>query len=531
PIRRRIRLCIRAAGELVIDGFESIRRKYGSSRLPPDQAYIQGPPYTLPIGRIKVESNVILLKELLSDLLPLLARQLGTLSLLLNPEEIRKDPGSNLMRLLELQPALHLNMTRVTNSIALISPRPLQTVDRVDDQELKRFKSYWLNELADDLIEIRFHVSCICYATCTDIEGLDLCMVYEFLEETGDTDPSVCKDFIEEAIDYINTAIKTVEGAYGMTRHLGRAIGSLGTEDLNYGFVNKDRNLVNIINVDALIVSNPTHVELVIDGFKSLMSKHGNDSVGPDQACIFQEVTPALSTEKVESNEVLLNELLSQLLPLLAGQLNTLSLLLNPEDIRRDPGSKLSRLLELQLAIDNSMTRVAYYMALICPRPLHTLDRVDDNKLERFKSHWLNKLVESIEHMQFQVSVALNAACEHIEALNLCIVHESMEDTASDFTDSLAPSFYEDLIHKALIVINSTIKLRSESELIFASRTGTLASRFEAPKLLFLVHVIPLIQEIDLDYYENWFATWNTQFGLAINNFQYYARSFDHIPG
>ncbi|KAI9624297.1 hypothetical protein KEM48_009039 [Puccinia striiformis f. sp. tritici PST-130] len=66
--------------------------------------------------------------------------------------------------------------------------------------------------------------------------------------------------------------------------------------------------------------------QLVIDGFKSLMSKHGNDSVGPDQACIFQEVTPALSTEKVESNEVLLNELLSQLLPLLAGQLNTLSL-------------------------------------------------------------------------------------------------------------------------------------------------------------------------------------------------------------
>ncbi|KAI9624369.1 hypothetical protein KEM48_008951 [Puccinia striiformis f. sp. tritici PST-130] len=328
--------------------------------------------------------------------------------------------------------------------------------------------------------------------------------------------------------------------------------------------------------------------QLVIDGFKSLMSKHGNDSVGPDQACIFQEVTPALSTEK---------------------------------DIRRDPGSKLSRLLELQLAIDNSMTRS-----------------------------------KSIEHMQFQVAVALNAACEHIEALNLCIVHESMEDTASDFTDSLAPSFYEDLIHKALIVINSTIKLRSESELIFASRSweqgvhgmtqklreaigslggsldhlkiqilhsstrvvrepvirltellipiiklsrlffnklsgsgvhkkqlpahtemnskqmkclygsaqdvardvskllnllyaaevtrwntldtrmfsgaaGTLASRFEAPKLLFLVHVIPLIQEIDLDYYENWFATWNTQFGLAINNFQYYARSFDHIPG
>ncbi|KAI9624106.1 hypothetical protein KEM48_009128 [Puccinia striiformis f. sp. tritici PST-130] len=222
-------LQFRQQGQLVIDGFESIRRKYGSSRLPPDQAYIQGPPYTLPIGRIKVESNVILLKELLSDLLPLLARQLGTLSLLLNPEEIRKDPGSNLMRLLELQPALHLNMTRVTNSIALISPRPLQTVDRVDDQELKRFKSYWLNELADDLIEIRFHVSCICYATCTDIEGLDLCMVYEFLEETGDTDPSVCKDFIEEAIDYINTAIKTVEGAYGMTRHLGRAIGSLGS--------------------------------------------------------------------------------------------------------------------------------------------------------------------------------------------------------------------------------------------------------------------------------------------------------------
>ncbi|KAI9624299.1 hypothetical protein KEM48_009041 [Puccinia striiformis f. sp. tritici PST-130] len=124
--------------------------------------------------------------------------------------------------------------------------------------------------------------------------------------------------------------------------------------------------------------------------FKSLISEHGDDCVGHNQGCIFPEVTPALSTEKVDSNEALLNKLFSELLPLLARQLNTLSLLLNPEDIRRDPGSKLTRLSELQLAIDHSMTRVAYSMALICPRPLHTFDRVDDHKLERFKSFWLN---------------------------------------------------------------------------------------------------------------------------------------------
>ncbi|KAI9624107.1 hypothetical protein KEM48_009129 [Puccinia striiformis f. sp. tritici PST-130] len=217
--------------------------------------------------------------------------------------------------------------------------------------------------------------------------------------------------------------------------------------------------------------------------FKSLISEHGDDCVGHNQGCIFPEVTPALSTEKVDSNEALLNKLFSELLPLLARQLNTLSLLLNPEDIRRDPGSKLTRLSELQLAIDHSMTRVAYSMALICPRPLHTFDRVDDHKLERFKSFWLNKLVESIGDMQFQVSVALNAACEHIEALNLCIVHEFMEDTVCEFMEGRGSPVYAGSIYIPSAFINSTIKLRSESELTVAIRLWKLGAHM-MPKQL-----------------------------------------------
>ncbi|KAI7936640.1 hypothetical protein MJO28_015539 [Puccinia striiformis f. sp. tritici] len=217
---------------------------------------------------------------------------------------------------------------------------------------------------------------------------------------------------------------------------------------------------------------------LVID-----LKEHGDDCVGHNQGCIFPEVTPALSTEKVDSNEALLNKLFSELLPLLARQLNTLSLLLNPEDIRRDPGSKLTRLSELQLAIDHSMTRVAYSMALICPRPLHTFDRVDDHKLERFKSFWLNKLVESIGDMQFQVSVALNAACEHIEALNLCIVHEFMEDTVCEFMEGRGSPVYAGSIYIPSAFINSTIKLRSESELTVAIRLWKLGAHM-IPKQL-----------------------------------------------
>ncbi|POV95292.1 hypothetical protein PSTT_16324 [Puccinia striiformis] len=217
--------------------------------------------------------------------------------------------------------------------------------------------------------------------------------------------------------------------------------------------------------------------------FKSLISEHGDDCVGHNQGCIFPEVTPALSTEKVDSNEALLNKLFSELLPLLARQLNTLSLLINPEDIRRDPGSKFTRLSELQLTIDHSMTRVAYSMALICPRPLHTFDRVDDHKLERFKSFWLNKLVESIGDMQFQVSVALNAACEHIEALNLCIVHEFMEDTVCEFMEGRGSPVYAGSIYIPSAFINSTIKLRSESELTVAIRLWKLGAHM-IPKQL-----------------------------------------------
>ncbi|KAI9624371.1 hypothetical protein KEM48_008953 [Puccinia striiformis f. sp. tritici PST-130] len=257
-----------------------------------------------------------------------------------------------------------------------------------------------------------------------------------------------------------------------------------------------------------------------------------------------------------------------------------------PEDIRRDPGSKLTRLSELQLAIDHSMTRVAYSMALICPRPLHTFDRVDDHKLERFKSFWLNKLVE---------------------------IHEFMEDTVCEFMEGRGSPVYAGSIYIPSAFINSTIKLRSESELTVAIRlwklgahmmpkqlrqaseawavhqimwkfgaafkeglplirdefeqlrclcnsacnvsfdlsglvdllqtaerslpanlvdtrnftevVQTLASRFEALLLLFRTYLVPLIRQTDQDHYKNWFAIWDTQFTLAVIRFQ---TSLDH---
>ncbi|KAH9447414.1 hypothetical protein Pst134EA_029453 [Puccinia striiformis f. sp. tritici] len=169
-------------GQLVIDGFKRLQSKFWPSELDRNQATIYAPTSALPFHKIHLDSNEALSDELLSELLPLLASQLETLSPLLNQGNICMDPGSNLMCLLKLQPPLDYNMTRVDYYMALISPRPLHTSERVDDQQLKKFKSCRLNRLSSDFRELELMIDIICDSACSQIEGWNLCLVNESSE-------------------------------------------------------------------------------------------------------------------------------------------------------------------------------------------------------------------------------------------------------------------------------------------------------------------------------------------------------------
>ncbi|POV94079.1 hypothetical protein PSTT_17036, partial [Puccinia striiformis] len=175
-------LRFRQLGQLVIDGFKRLQSKFWPSELDRNQATIYAPTSALPFHKIHLDSNEALSDELLSELLPLLASQLETLSPLLNQGNICMDPGSNLMCLLKLQPPLDYNMTRVDYYMALISPRPLHTSERVDDQQLKKFKSCRLNRLSSDFRELELMIDIICDSACSQIEGWNLCLVNESSE-------------------------------------------------------------------------------------------------------------------------------------------------------------------------------------------------------------------------------------------------------------------------------------------------------------------------------------------------------------
>ncbi|KNE92127.1 hypothetical protein PSTG_14460 [Puccinia striiformis f. sp. tritici PST-78] len=162
----------------------------------------------------------------------------------------------------------------------------------------------------------------------------------------------------------------------------------------------------------------------------------------------------------IDSREALSDELLSEVFPLLASQLATLSLLLNQESIRQHPGSNLMRLSELQPALDYSMTRVGDSMAHISPLPLNTSERVDDQQLKQFKSYRLNKLASKSTDLQYHIYIAFASASAHLAALNLC--------RGSRTRDRRFLDVYMSLIRGASVDIDSMIQLLSGSELVAA---------------------------------------------------------------
>ncbi|KNF03306.1 hypothetical protein PSTG_03574 [Puccinia striiformis f. sp. tritici PST-78] len=140
---------------LVIQEFRRLSEKYGQ---PTNQDRdLLSPEETLSIGPTTTLKEV-LLSDLEHDLLPGLRLQLAKISYLLRPIGLRMDVNSNIKQLLEIQPEIERTIDQVKLHIVYLCPEGILSSEpnRVDDQDLRQFKSYRLRSLRTQFSKATF---------------------------------------------------------------------------------------------------------------------------------------------------------------------------------------------------------------------------------------------------------------------------------------------------------------------------------------------------------------------------------------
>ncbi|KAI9608443.1 hypothetical protein H4Q26_004625 [Puccinia striiformis f. sp. tritici PST-130] len=187
-------------GDLVIKGFEILCRKW------------QPGPTFIKAGSLSVDevnSQEALLDRLHSRLLPDLSLQLNALLRSLDSTKLRKEPESQLSRMLELQSEFDHNLSQIQYIVNVLCPGPLHASNRVDDQELKQFKSYRINDLEEKTNGIVFQMPYIFYQVQMQIQQMNLSTETEMFE----TDEAIHDIAIREGLDMIQSAIKCFGGS------------------------------------------------------------------------------------------------------------------------------------------------------------------------------------------------------------------------------------------------------------------------------------------------------------------------------
>ncbi|POW02751.1 hypothetical protein PSHT_11985 [Puccinia striiformis] len=122
-----------------------------------------------------VNSKEGLMDWLQSCLLPVLKQHVTTILVLLDPSGLRAEPTAKLMRILAQQSVYDRDMARMQSAINIICPQPMCDRGRVDDHQLKRFKSYSLEELLDNFQESQNHIVSLFGDACKDLQQMKLC--------------------------------------------------------------------------------------------------------------------------------------------------------------------------------------------------------------------------------------------------------------------------------------------------------------------------------------------------------------------
>ncbi|POW02870.1 hypothetical protein PSTT_11513 [Puccinia striiformis] len=132
--------------------------------------------------------------------------------------------------------------------------------------------------------------------------------------------------------------------------------------------------------------------DLVTYGLRRLRQKYDPTTNGQLDQTSAGELVSALSASEVESQQDLLNELQSRLLPALQYQITVLSLSLDPSRIQKDPAKNLNIALKVQLELDYTLDQLRSAVATVCRGPAITTNRSDDHHLKSLKSYRLHHL-------------------------------------------------------------------------------------------------------------------------------------------
>ncbi|POV95503.1 hypothetical protein PSTT_16215 [Puccinia striiformis] len=195
----------RRLGDIVIREFRRLAEKY--------EPWSGGRPINTPIEELLpidlVNSKEGLMDWLQSCLLPVLKQHVTTILVLLDPSGLRAEPTAKLMRILAQQSVYDRDMARMQSAINIICPQPMCDRGRVDDHQLKRFKSYSLEELLDNFQESQNHIVSLFGDACKDLQQMKLCTD----ESTYATRGMGARSWKEHTFDFIDFTITCLTGS------------------------------------------------------------------------------------------------------------------------------------------------------------------------------------------------------------------------------------------------------------------------------------------------------------------------------
>ncbi|WAR52098.1 hypothetical protein PtB15_1B537 [Puccinia triticina] len=135
--------------------------------------------------------------------------------------------------------------------------------------------------------------------------------------------------------------------------------------------------------------------DLVIQGFRRLIRKYVRPS---GQGHDLTTIEDALSTLSIDDSnlgkETRLNQLESRLLPTLNSQITDLSESLKPLGLLEELEPKLRIVSQIQVELERNVDEIISFISLVCPEPLSTPNRFDDQLSRQFKSYRLHSLKE-----------------------------------------------------------------------------------------------------------------------------------------
>ncbi|KAA1076681.1 hypothetical protein PGT21_015833 [Puccinia graminis f. sp. tritici] len=213
------------------------------------------------------------------------------------------------------------------------------------------------------------------------------------------------------------------------------------------------------------------HGDPVARQFKDLQRKYFLRAARLPNPTYLEDGLAALSIHEFRTQETLANHLLSSLLPLLQGQINSLSLALDPASLRNQPVPNLDLISNIQPEIDDNLEQIKALLNTLCPEHPTLPNRTDDYGLKRFKFCRLYRL-------KIYCEVPLSCGmCEIFQAADELIqqVVFTSEPPIHDYSHDIES--IKNRLHGSVSRASDTIKMMADcfqaSELVVAQQLWT----------------------------------------------------------